>query len=183
MIKSLLLQPELPYSLQWLFTYINIWSESARAAHSSLNTCRKLPQPPPPSPSSPSSSMNCRSAVRSSQGAIYERPPVQGSLAAINIAILRQLTSSTWSRLIIGSFLTLPTRRDEAGQKFSGWQQKFYLCEVLQHLWWPQWTPYLPLSLPSSLWACVDAVRHYHIQAYLPLPAPSQIAAQEHIYQ
>lgn len=30
----------------------------------------------------------------------------------------------------------------------------------------------LPSSLPPSLWACVDDVRHYHIQAYLP-PIPS----------
>lgn len=73
------------------------------------------------------------------------------------------------------AFLTLPTRRDEAGQKFSGWQQKFYLCATVQHLWWPRMNS-LPSSIPPSLWACVDDVRHYHIQAYLPSIPPLQIA-------
>lgn len=172
MIKNLPLQLELPYSLPWLFTYFNIWSESARAVHFSLDTCRKLPLPLPHFPSSSSSSMKCRSAVRSSQGAIYERPPVQGSLAAINIAILRQLTSSTCSRLINGLFSRC--RPDETRQDKSslGGNKSFIYVKFCNICGGPN---ELPASLSPSLPHCgrVSTLSGITISRPISLSLPS----------
>lgn len=95
--------------------------------------------------------MKCRSAVRSSQGAIYERPPVQGSLAAINIAILRQLTSSTCSRLINGLFSRC--RPDETRQDKSslGGNKSFIYVKFCNICGGPN---ELPASLSPSLPHC-----------------------------
>lgn len=113
-------------------------------------------------------------SCRSSQGAIYEWPPVQGSLAAINIAILRQL--SIWSRLINGLFSRC--RPDEMRQDKSslGGNKSFIYVPLCNICGGPEWTPCLPLSLPH----CGRVSTLSHITIYRPIYPPSPLTNCSH---